>query len=490
MPAINPLVHNIPPAILDFLENGSYSDKQVVLELLIDDIQNIKNLNYVSVDCDTPVDLEVTTDIIPFSPSPHKISVPKISDYVTHIDDIGIDDELSLGILSELDSLNLVALASPNTKKPPKVKTQWLSPLDEPYIYGKNIINNPKPISNYPFISRLMDNVNGHPSSSGDMTAALVTCLSNNRAALRYHDDGEKHIAQNSTICTVSFGPPRTLNFIWKDKNVGKNDETDADFSFPAVNHTMNVMKPGCQAKLKHCVPPVSDDSSVGPRFSISFRNIIPTVDQDTVTPAPPPKSVMPRQKVVVMAGDSFFARLDPERLGKGKQKVVMLAKGGRKMSEVHKAVEDYVAKNPEVDIKSLYVSVGTNDIRGCNNGVNHLKTPLNEFMKGIKALAPKAKIYIQSLLPIPSNGNWKVEANVVSINNLIFNCCSKHKLYYVDVFNSFLNSYGNRNLDLFPPFNQNKNYWDIHPNKRGFGLLARHYIYLIHSKRFNPLGY
>ena len=56
--------------------------------------------------------------------------------------------------------------------------------------------------------------------------------------------------------------------------------------------------------------------------------------------------------------------------------------------------------------------------------------------------------------------------------------------------FGAFIDRYGHRNKLLFPTFDESKNTFDIHPNKKGMGILARFYIFLIHSKWFNPLGY
>ena len=90
----------------------------------------------------------------------------------------------------------------------------------------------------------------------------------------------------------------------------------------------------------------------------------------------------------------------------------------------------------------------------------------------------------------MPTNGDHNVAKNVLAMNNLIFGLCAKYKLFYLDVLPSFLNGIGSRNPRLFPAYNSINKYWDIHPNARGMGVLARHYIYLIHSKRFNPIGY
>ena len=54
-----------------------------------------------------------------------------------------------------------------------------------------------------------------------------------------------------------------------------------------------------------------------------------------------------------------------------------------------------------------------------------------------------------------------------------------------MNLFCEFVGNDGLRFKEYYP-----NNIKDIHPNKRGVGALARHYIYIIHSKKFNPLGY
>ena len=135
-------------------------------------------------------------------------------------------------------------------------------------------------------------------------------------------------------------------------------------------------------------------------------------------------------------------------------------------------------------------MSIGTNDIRNCQNGIRHLKNTICDFMRCIRNLLPYTTVYFQSLLPIHSNGNPYTERNVISMNKLIFELCSRFRLYFIDIFSGFLDYNGCRDNRLFPKFDVNRNSFDIHPNERGMGVLARAYIYLIHSRWFNPLGY
>ncbi len=466
----------LPSVITEFVKNATPDQKMTLLSLLTED------------------STDKSVDKLGSAANTEEHPPAVISDFVEHVTDLDIDNDLSAGILDELTKLKLRTRGK--NGKPAKVKTKWLSPSNEPYNYGA-IVNNPKPISDCPYILQLMDKVNRHPSTSGDMTACLVSCMSTAKSNLSYHADDESLMAQDSDICTVSFGPDRSLDFIWQTKmNSGrKGTPPPPDYSVPATNHSLNIMRPGCQQQLMHRVPP---GKAGGVRYSLSFRRIVPPKQPAT---EPEPKSPVlslsdstpaptNKKKITLLAGDSFFERLDEKRLGKGKQDVYKVAKGGRKITDVEQAIESFVTEHLDLEIKTLFVCVGTNDIRNCKSGVSHLKTPLSLFMKKIKVLAPSAKVFFQSLLPLPTNEDRNVARNVMAMNNLIFGLCAKHKLFYINVLPSFLDRFGNRNPRLFPAYNNIKKFWDIHPNARGMGVLARHYIYLIHSRRFNPLGY
>ena len=135
-------------------------------------------------------------------------------------------------------------------------------------------------------------------------------------------------------------------------------------------------------------------------------------------------------------------------------------------------------------------MSVGTNDIRYCESGIAHLKGAVSSLMRTIKMILPNAKVWFQSLPPINPNGCKFTEKNVIQMNNLIYNMCSRYRLYYLDIFHAFLDARGCINSRLFPHYDTNRKRFDIHPNKKGMGVLARFYIFIIHSKWFNPLGF
>ena len=417
--------------------------------------------------------------------APNTTSDIDINSLVEHVDSLsGLDDSLCDSIKEEIHTLEL------HKKKGPGVKTQWLSPTSDEYNYG-NVINKPLPIKDYPGLCRLMDIVNySHPSTTGDMDSCLVTRYASNKSALRLHKDREPLISQTSSICTVSLGAPRELTFVLD----GKGDDVSPDLVLPATDRTMNIMKPGAQYKMKHAVLAAAGDDKKTPnvRFSLSFRKITPAISKEEVKSPTTTGHVkkQPKKKVVLVAGASFAARLDAKLLGKNKQDVRNIAIGGRKLPQVQKDIEDFVSANPDLEVSKLFVSVGANDIRYCENGIKHLKGPVSSLMRSIKTLLPGTKVWFQSIPPINPNGCKFTAINVLQMNNLLYNLCSKFKLFYLDIFPAFLNTQGGINSSLFPKYDTVKKLFDIHPNKRGMGVLARFYIYIIHSKWFNPCGY
>ena len=412
-----------------------------------------------------------------------------ISDYVEHIEDLGIDDTLAAGITKELGTLQLKSRSST------KIKTKWLTPKVDSSSLSK-VIKNPQPIDDYPNICKLLDLVNNHPSTTGNLNSCLISCFSFSGSRLSLHRDNEELVCQDSSIATVSFGAPRTLEFVHDCRKAPRNsrEEIPADFSVDATDRTMNVMKPGSQHIMRHRIPKgthIVKGNNV--RFSLSFRNIkcpqsLPSSSTTSIKESDGSPNNM--QPVILVAGDSFYNRLDADKLGKGKKAVINIAAGGSKMEKVQKAISDFVINNPYKRVTKCFISIGTNDIRNCANGIRHLKSPLCSFMKSIKTSLPGTKIFLQSLIPIPSGGSLQVQRNVISMNSLLYDLCSRYKLYFIDAFRLYVDNFGRRILSLFPSGNTKDRVIDIHPNCRGMGVMAKNLIFLIHSKWFNPFGY
>ena len=114
-----------------------------------------------------------------------------------------------------------------------------------------------------------------------------------------------------------------------------------------------------------------------GVRYTLSFRKVIsqpPSTGPDPhgtslaattdVTIVPSTSTSKMKKKIVLLAGDSYFVRLNVDKLGKRKQSVCKIAKGGRKINDVLLYLSEFSKDNPELDVTKLFICVGTNDIR------------------------------------------------------------------------------------------------------------------------------
>ena len=426
---------------------------------------------------------------------------PKLTEYVHHIPSFLSNDVTINGIISELDSLKLTAT---NTRK---LKTAWLNSTDEAYPYtGSSGVTHL--IQNYPFIKNFMDMLNSNELREGHLlNSCLVACYSTSKKSLSLHADDEKEICQFTSICNLSLGASRTIEFLPKSGSCSD----DPVCSFDLDHGSLNIMRPGCQQVLKHRIPPGqhhSNDNKV--RYSISFRRFISSAAEFSTPPASPFQSSMdffnnlesepgidspnsspdtphttPRQcklvDTVLFAGDSHFSKLNTTKLGKNKINVINISKGGQRINETERSISEFYSTNSSNNIVKVFLSVGTNDIRYCTRGIQHLTKPLKMLSQRIKLCFPKAQIFYQSLLPLPII-NYNVRMNVESFNKLLFETCKNEKIFYFDVFDNFLDNSRHRDPRLFENDINN-----VHLNSVGLGILAKRYIYKIHNKRFNP---
>ena len=353
-----------------------------------------------------------------------------------------------------------------------------------------------------------MELVNMNSKTTNDANSALVIVYNNNRAGIDFHDDGESLIDGNSSTATVTFGSSRTIEFC--DHTLRPRIPLH---SIVCDNRDMLIMKTGCQKALVHRVCKgnnLSDSQSNEFRVVISFRKITgDNVAQENLEDSqisvnldPPNAAILPSlvtpqhtpKKITVVAGDSFTAGLDANRLGRnGRKTVVNISRGGASVGDVEKQFDTFYMSLPDTDntpvVEKVIVCVGTNDIRNCReNGVRHLKRPLITLIEKIKLLFPDSNIWFQSLIPLPVQNQFTI-ANVEQFNSLLFEVCSYMKIYFLNIFHIFL-KYDRERRGLFRSEFYYVNNKNIHLNKFGLGLLARAYIRVIHSNRFNPLGY
>ena len=459
----------IPQEFQDLVSAASPNAKLAMLEFIRNSIQ---------------IDKPIT------NPPKIKDAIPttkNISSFVTLIPEFCGPGSLLKDLKEEAESLGLVSETN-------KVKTQWLNSTVDAYVYGSSgheVSHKAKPIKEYPAICELLKLVNNNDASTHDMNSCLVSCFSTSDSNLSLHADDENgQIDQNSSICTLSLGATRTMDFCSK-KSRTRNPIPIT--SLELKDGCLTIMHPGCQEVLNHRINSgIHEDGVSDIRYSFSFRKFISPneINVSSSTISHPKVSsdqsgkVRPKPNIILVAGDSFTARLETEKLGKKKKTVMNISKGGNTISAVVKSLEAFAKDNDSFNIQKLFLCVGTNDIRHAHYGIRHLKNPFINMLKTAKQLFPNSTIYCQSLIPLPIMKSNTVR-NVSSMNSLIFDACTRQRVFYLDVFCTFLNRYGFRSELFFP-----RNVDDIHPNKRGIAVLAKHYIYSIRTKTFNPVGY
>lgn len=442
-----------------------------------------------------------------------------------------ITDELAANLIKDGESLDLPI-------NPRKHSSQWLSPVNEPYIFNDtNPIHHAKNITEFPAICKVRDLINADPGLSASVDSCLVFMYPNTNTAISPHSDNEDSIDQQQPICNISLGVSRTIEFITSSahKHVA---------SVKMHHRSLTVMKAGAQSVLKHTVRPENNGlvGEGGIRWCFSFRaraKRIPT--NDTAHSAADPNDITPNlfsstdssallsmsplssaasvtpnlfsaetssgsssgilqnklepspspRRICLLAGDSYAARLDPKKLGKSSLIVESVAKGGARMHHVMGQLRSFREKNTDVLVEKMFISVGTNDIRYCNNGVSHLSGKLKSLCSLIRELYPESKVYFQSLIPLPCihKEDWLTNSNVIDFNSMIFNECKFRRFYILDAFSAFRDH--NRPKYHSNPELRNSllfNGRDIHPSARkGMGVLAKLYLRALHSRHFDP---
>ncbi len=409
-----------------------------------------------------------------------------VDKYVEYLEDFCDDTELLDRVWSECESLNL-------TNKRNKTATQWLSPINTPYFFNDtNPVHEAKDISTCPAINTLLSIVNTSTEVTGPLDSCLVLKYNSNTSALSLHNDAEVSIDQDKSICSFSLGCERTLEFF----DTATVKKPKAVKSIRMKSNSLVIMRPGTQQNLKHTVraeksKDIAPESQV--RYSLSFRA---TKQTDACISEQPKSSAVPKTNepvkyVTLVAGDSYAARLDAAKLGKGKVVVENIAVGGAKMNKVQEQLMEYSAANPGVVVTKIILSIGTNDLRNVND-INILRGPLKQLCSKIISLYPNSKIYFQSLLPLPikDERDWLTNRRILDFNNILFKECVFRRFYFMDVFYPFtkFKRAPNEPIRRFDPLFEKSG---IHPNKeKGLGVLARYYIRAIHSRYFNPFVY
>ena len=352
-------------------------------------------------------------------------------------------------------------------------------------------------MSEYPGIGKLLELVNTHESTTHNLDSAFIMGYNRTESGLNFHNDGEKLIDQSGSIATVSVGQERRMEFC------RQGGPREPEYGFVVNDGDLAIMKPGCQQNLVHRICPGAPETVGGNannwRFSISFRKVTPPSDDKEISfdlkmdNDLGKSNNITKRKICVIAGDSYSAGLDPIKLGRKNRKIVKnISKGGAKIDDVSKQLDEFFLGNKEGVVDKVFICVGTNDIRFCEgSGVKHLRNKLLGLVDKVKLLFPGAKVWFQSLLPLPVQNSRTID-NVESYNKMLYEVCSNKKVFYLNCFSMFLVPTRNGDYLRYEPLfcGPTNTLPNIHPNNRGLALIARKYLSLIHNRKFDPLAY
>ena len=406
--------------ILNFISGASVSELKQVQRLLSTRINELCNVN-------TPI---------------------SVDNFVTHVPEFITNKNLLNDAITELDDLNMAI---------DKTDTQWVNVVDEQYMYN-GYANKPVLLmENCPAIHSIMDELNNCdlPIDGEPLDSCLITKYPSGYSHLNWHADDEgDQIYQGSSVCTISIGAEREINFRKKlPHKVRKKIKVNPILGkFKLSEGSLTIMKPGCQQALEHRVPKSNEE---GVRYSLSFRkfirkgNVTQNAEKNNVTsnsfdsevsfsknsefsPTEPVNfnfnQTQNLPSAMLFCGDSYFQALDPVRLSRKKKiNIFNIAKGGKTINEIKDSMVLFSSSHGDsFDVTKVFISCGTNDIRHSKNGVKYLSAPISDLLKNAKLLFPNARIYCQSLLPLPPKQRPNIVRDINDINNIIFKACEK----------------------------------------------------------------
>ena len=433
-------MEGVPESFLNFIPTASNETKMAMIQLIQDSIQQDKADPHIAHE-----------NII--------VTGRNIDDYLTFIPDFNNDKTLWKNLTEKAIALDLI-------KTSDKVQTQFLNFTPEGYKYGApdhEKDHKSKPLEEFEAVQGLMKLCNDCEETTKDADCCLVSVMNTAECSLSLHADDEyDQISQTSSICTFTIGATSTMDFCSKRS---KTRQPTPITTLELTEGCLTIMKPGCQQVLRHRINKGTHKEEVPDlRINFSFRKYIPCEKR----PSTPIKKISDHEQteqklnVCLVAGDSHSARLDTEKLGKGRKRVINISRGGSTIKTVEKSLKSFADENLNVNVKTLIICVGTNDVLHTHHGVRHITTPYTNLLKLSKTLFPDARIFCQSLLPLPVL-KCSTVTDVRHMNNLIYVACTKERVFYLDVFDSFLNNFGYRNEQFFP-----RDIRDIHLHKRG----------------------
>ena len=268
-----------------------------------------------------------------------------------------------------------------------------------------------------------MDKINNELNV--ELDCCLVSVYRSGDSITRLHSDNEPIIDQNHSICNISIGAKRSIQF----KDINTNDIVPC---IELDHGSLLTMVEGTQQKLNHEVLP-GDNTDTSVRYCLSFRKLVNKVPVNKFTNLKP-------EPVVGAASDDNLNKPTISHLIIGDslttwgitpgENTVTLTKGGARMRDMIPLLDKNVEKLDPVsykDVQSVILCVGTNAINDLSVPLLECFSDYDKVVRELIGLFPNAKI---GLFNIPPRfyRNVGILRCIVSFNNFLADLPNTYK--------------------------------------------------------------
>ena len=281
------------------------------------------------------------------------------------------------------------------------------------YKYG-NIAHEAKPLP--PVLSEVVSLISQHFPDSSPVTSCLITRYTNGQSSCPVHQDDEPFINPQSDIFTLSIGACREMVF--------GNLSSKSECKLPLPDRSLLSFSRFSQDFWSHSIP--TDDQSMEPRYSLTFRCIAPYYLNHTT-----------------IIGDSNTENLNFGSDIRGRSFGKWLPGSRIKASRIHHIPP------PEVvgPTRNLYIHTGVNDINRNNaKSAVSLAHDMEEKIVPYLTAYPKMRIYLSQALP---SKNSNLNRSLTIFNNHLSDISKKHSNVRIVQHLQLADPYGNLPIHL-----------------------------------------
>ena len=310
---------------------------------------------------------------------------------------------------------------------------------DYSYKYtGKEHCAKPMPAQ----VTKLLNDIRPQlPDPNIQLNSCLVSRYASGGIGIPFHRDDEPVIDPTSSILTVSLGTNRTMKFI--------NNAEDKSVEQVLEDGSLLVTSRFAQDFWKHSI---SEDDSVGVRYSFTFRNISPHYLNSTI-----------------VLGDSNTKFL---QFGEGKGTLGAWMPG-KTINVGH--IESLPNATDIGPYRNIIIHTGINNIansqqrKSDNNLVNILESKCNEIM----SVYPKTKIHISTLLPTRSDTlNYRIKQFNDKLLDMTYRLKNVNVIDNSMFGNLLTDEHGRWDINADKPLRRDI----LHLGKKGLRLLAKNF--------------